>query len=188
MEWQTVWTQIRLLLHKLLLKECSSPIWVCTVSILSFKDIYHKYCRNYFSGAMKMSNYLVCRLKHLFWSWLSCSTDIYQTPSEISPRFTASLGCPINIYIAPDKWGCQHNTSPISGWKQVCCGYLLEVPLEGASNKYPQHTCFRPEIREKRNNFWLKKVPYLDLWKNMSAMKQTTKLILPSTSIMCTYH
>ena len=38
--------------------------------------------------------------------------------------------------------------SLISGRKHVCCGYLLEAPSRGASNKYPQHTCFHPEIGE----------------------------------------
>ena len=51
--------------------------------------------------------------------------------------------------------------------KNICCGYSLEVPRQGASNEYPQHMCL---WRNKKdiNNFWLKKVLYLELGKRLS--------------------
>ena len=32
--------------------------------------------------------------------------------------------------------------------KNICCGYSLEVPQGGASNKYPEHMFF---LRSKKN-------------------------------------
>ena len=43
------------------------------------------------------------------------------------------------------------------------CGYSLEAPHRGTSNEYPQHM-ISSRNKENINNFWLKKVPYLELW------------------------
>ena len=46
--------------------------------------------------------------------------------------------------------------------KNVCCGYSLEAPRWGASNKYPQHM-FSWKNKKNINIFPEKKVPYLEL-------------------------
>ena len=36
--------------------------------------------------------------------------------------------------------------------ENVCCGYSLEAPHQGASNEYPQHTF---SLRNKKNIMWI---------------------------------
>ena len=47
----------------------------------------------------------------------------------------------------------------------ICCGYSLEVPHRGTSNEYPQHM-FSSRNKKNTDNFWLKKVPYQELWRS----------------------
>ena len=44
--------------------------------------------------------------------------------------------------------------------ENICCGYSLEAPRQGASNEYPQHML---SLRNKKDisSFPMKKVPYL---------------------------
>ena len=44
--------------------------------------------------------------------------------------------------------------------ENICCGYSLEAPHQGASNEYPQHMFL---LRNKKDIsiFQMKKVPYL---------------------------
>ena len=47
-------------------------------------------------------------------------------------------------------------------YKNICCGYSLEAPHQGASNEYPQHM-FLSRNKKTIETFWLKKVPYQEL-------------------------
>ena len=47
--------------------------------------------------------------------------------------------------------------------KNICCGYSLEVPHQGASNGYPQHK-FLWRRKKNINTSGLKKATYLELW------------------------
>ena len=47
--------------------------------------------------------------------------------------------------------------------ENICCGYSLEAPRWGASNKYPQHM-FSLRNKKDISIFRMKKVPYLLLW------------------------
>ena len=44
--------------------------------------------------------------------------------------------------------------------EDICCGYSLEAPWQGASNEYPQHM-FSWRNKKDISIFWMKKVPYL---------------------------
>ena len=47
--------------------------------------------------------------------------------------------------------------------ENICCGYSLEVPYQGASNEYLQHmVSWTNEKKMSDSIFWLKDVPYLE--------------------------
>ena len=46
--------------------------------------------------------------------------------------------------------------------ENICCGYSLEVPWQGASDEYPQHM-FSWRNKKNISTFWLKKLFYPEL-------------------------
>ena len=64
--------------------------------------------------------------------------------------------------IATDKKGYPHNIFLILD-ENICCGYSLEAPHQGASNEYQQHM-FSLRNKKDISSFQMKKVPYLLLY------------------------
>ena len=63
--------------------------------------------------------------------------------------------------IATDKRGYPHNTIHfIFLHDNICCGYSLEAPRQGASSEYPQRM-FSLRNKKDISIFQMKKVPYL---------------------------
>ena len=55
--------------------------------------------------------------------------------------------------------------------KNICYGYSLEGPRQGASHEYPQHM-FSLGNKKNTDFFWLKKVPCQELWPVMLVFLQ----------------
>ena len=55
-------------------------------------------------------------------------------------------------FAVPDKRGIQ--VFFLFHHKNICCGYSLEVPRQGACNKYPQYIWFYGKIRKISVLFW----------------------------------
>ena len=82
---------------------------------------------------------------------LKCTHSLF---TEITTFFFYS-----NICRSVDKSGYQVNRFLD---ENVCCGYNLEMPRWGASNKY--HNMFSLKNKILIDTFWLEKVPYQELW------------------------
>ena len=57
----------------------------------------------------------------------------------------------------------------ISPWN-ICCGYSLELPQQGASNEY-HNVCFHGEIRKISILFGWKNMPYLEMYMGSAKWK-----------------
>ena len=97
--------------------------------------------------------------------WKNCLNKVISVSIQFSAKRT--------IIIAPDKRGYPQNIFLISP-QNICCGYSLEVPLQGTSNEYPQHMFL---WRNKKNisTFPLIKVPYLQLCARKDALTDFLK-------------
>ena len=65
---------------------------------------------------------------------------------EESCKASADMQWP--IYSSPGPWA----SCFLFLYKNICCGYSLEVPHWGASNEYPQHIFL---WRNKKTNMWI---------------------------------
>ena len=104
----------------------------------------------------------------LVWWEKSISRMIAENP--VSHRYSSNISIiGISTYIRchleslpPDKWGFQIILF-LFLHVNMYCGFSLEVPHRGASNEYPQYM-LSWSYKKNINTFWLKQVPYLELF------------------------
>ena len=68
--------------------------------------------------------------------------------------------------------------------ENICCGYSLEAPQQGASNEYPQHM-FLWRNKKNINTFGLKKAPELVLCVQILHMgKVSSGSLIPTSGVI----
>ena len=71
--------------------------------------------------------------------------------------------------------------------ENIFYGYSLEAPHWGTSNEYPQ-LMFSSRNKKDISIFWVKKAPYLLLWKGVKKKKKKRKIVWHHLWIYCMIH